>query len=118
MISITHSDQTRTSDKYWPTKRIRLYWTASDADASTPITVALMVVLPDLIPCASPDALMVATFILDELQLTPLVIGFADPFAKFAMAVNCSVLPTVMVAELGDTVSVNVVRVVEPTMPL
>ena len=32
---------------------------------------------------------MVATFMFEELQLTPLVMGVTDPFAKFAMAVNC-----------------------------
>ena len=85
--------------------------------ALTPMSVAVIVVVPDPPPFASPAALMVATLVFEDFHVTNVVRSAVDPFAKVAVAVNCCVPPTLMVADAGDTVRVKVVSVVIPVSP-
>ena len=58
------------------------------------LSAAEMVVLPVFTPVASPAAVIVATLVLDEAQVTELVIFCVLPSEYVPVAVNCCVAPT------------------------
>jgi hypothetical protein len=65
-------------------------------DALTLFNVAEMLEVPAETPVAMPPEVMVATAVLDELQVTELVIFDVLPSLKFPVAVNCWVALTAM----------------------
>ena len=73
-----------------------------DGALVTPAALATMVTVPGATPVTSPPALMVATPAKLEAQLnvTP---EMAFPLASTAVAENCCVAPTAMVAVRGET---------------
>jgi len=81
--------------------------------------VAVMVVLPAATAVASPLLLTVATAVLDELQVTCVVISLVEPSAYVPEAVNCLVFPAgtlglAGVTDMKDKVAGLTVRVVFP----
>ena len=62
-----------------------------------------MVALPADTPVANPLALIVATAVLDDVQVTWLVIFCVLPSEYVPVAVNCCVAPAVMVGFAGVT---------------
>ena len=81
--------------------------------------VAEMVVVPAVRAVTKPLALIVATAVLLEVQVTRLVTSCVVPSEKVAMAVNCGVVPWGKVGLAGvtvmeDRVAVVTVRVVPP----
>ena len=84
---------------------LQFYCTVNVAvGAVTPKSVAVIFAVPAFWLVASPLALMLATFIFDDFHVTELVKFDVVPFAKFAIAVNCCVLPTAIVADTGRMV--------------
>jgi len=72
-------------------------------ELDTPPEVAVMVEEPGAMAVANPAALMVATPVVDELQVTDAVRSRTLPFEKLPMALNCRVVPGAMLALAGDT---------------
>src|SRR5208282_2853824 len=82
-----------------------------------------MVVVPPEVPTpvARPLLLIVATDVFDELHVTGLVIVCVPPPTYVPVAVNCSVVPPLIVGALGVTAiedSAGTVTVVLPLIPL
>ncbi|HUA91776.1 MAG TPA: hypothetical protein VL991_04370 [Terracidiphilus sp.] len=69
----------------------------------TPLAEAVMVAEPAAAAVARPEALMVATAVLEELQVTPEVSGPVVPLLYVAVTENCCVAPAVSVALGGVT---------------
>jgi hypothetical protein len=63
------------------------------------VTVAVIVVVPALLPVATPFWSIVATVVWLEVHVTPVA---EDPFT---VAVNCTVCPVEMVSDDGETVT-------------
>ena len=63
--------------------------------------LAPIIVTPADIPVARPEALMVATAGIEELQAAKLVMFCCGPLVKVPVAVNCCVWPTRMEAVNG-----------------
>ncbi|HVA55092.1 MAG TPA: hypothetical protein VNI53_04725 [Gammaproteobacteria bacterium] len=82
----------------------------------TPEAVAVMVALPADMPVATPLLLIVATEVLLEAQakLTPLIVL---PEESMAVAVNCWVAPTAMLALVGAIVIEAIVVPPPPPPP-
>jgi len=70
-----------------------------------PSLVAVMVAEPVASPLTSPLALTVAVFVLLLVHVTVRPVSTL-PFASFSVAVNWTVLPTLMLADAGLTVTV------------
>src|SRR5262249_49597519 len=86
----------------------RVAWvTVSVVDPEMPPEVAVIVDVPAETPVARPcepaALLMVATPVIDELQVEVVVIFCVLPSLKCPVAVNCCVAPTAMLT-VGDTV--------------
>ena len=69
-----------------------------------PLKVAVMVAEPAALAVAKPLLTIVAVVVLDELQVTWVVIGELEPSEYVPVAVNCWVAPTIMLAVAGATV--------------
>jgi len=65
--------------------------------------LAWIVVAPAASAVANPEALIVATVVSEELQVTEPVTSWEDPSASVAFAVNCCVFPATTVGLLGAT---------------
>lgn len=93
----------------------------SMVDPEMPVKVALMVVWPAVAAEVIPAALMVATEVSDESQATRLVRSWVALFDRIPVALNCRVVPTMLVRLAGVTVmetSAADVKVVVPdTVP-
>src|SRR5437773_5282149 len=92
----------------------------------TPPSVAVIVVVPAATdvarPCDPPALLIVATAVLDELQVTWLVRSCVVQSLKVPVAVNCCVVPFAMLGSVGvtsivDRVAAVTVSVVLPETP-
>jgi hypothetical protein len=68
--------------------------TVSPALPETPLSVAMMVVLPGFTAVASPAPVIVATLVFDEVHVTELVMFWVLPLEYVPVAVNCCVAPT------------------------
>lgn len=77
--------------------------TVSVVVAVNSFAVALIVAVPAATPVASPVELTVATAAFDEVHVTPEVSAPVAPLLKVALAVNCWVAPTAMLAVVGIT---------------
>jgi hypothetical protein len=64
---------------------------------------ALMTVGPDAEAVANPAALIVATDVTDEVQVTALVTSALLPFVKWPVAVNCTEVPMAVEGFAGVT---------------
>jgi hypothetical protein len=69
-----------------------------------PLKVAVMVAEPAALAVAKPLLTIVAVAVLDELQVTWVVIVELEPSEYVPVAVNCWVAPTIMLAVAGATV--------------
>lgn len=78
-------------------------FTVSAACAVNPLAEAVIVVEPAPTAVARPDALMVATVVLDEDHVMPVVSGAVVPLLYVAVTLNCWVAPAVAVADGGVT---------------
>ena len=65
--------------------------------------VALMVTFPAALAVARPLLLIVALVVLDELQVTCVVIGWVVPSEYVPVAMNCWMVPTTLLAVAGVT---------------
>lgn len=72
--------------------------------AVTPFMLAVIVVVPVPAVLANPVLLIVATFTLEDVQVTWVVRFSLVPSLKLPMAVNCWELPRARLASLGVTV--------------
>ena len=70
---------------------------------STPPSVALIVDVPGATPVARPAAVIVATEVVAEAQVTWLVRSCVELSEKVPVAVNCSVFPLAMLGLAGVT---------------
>jgi hypothetical protein len=61
--------------------------------------------MPAETPIAKPEPLMLATLLLDELQLTDEVMSWLLPSLNLPVAVNCCVAPMVIAGPTGVTIS-------------
>ena len=68
-----------------------------------PLKVAVMVAVPAARPVATPLLAIVAVVVLDELQVTCVVIVVLDPSEYVPVAVNCWVAPAATLAVAGVT---------------
>jgi hypothetical protein len=75
----------------------------SVVDPEMPVKVALMVVWPAAAAEVIPAALMVATAVSEEFQAARLVRSWVALFDKVPVAVNCRVVPTMLVTFAGVT---------------
>jgi hypothetical protein len=80
------------------------FCTVSAAVAVNPLAEAVIVAVPGATAVARPDALMVATDVLEELQVTPDVRAPVVPLLYVAVTENCCVAPAARVAAGGVTV--------------
>ena len=87
------------------------------AELVTPEAVAVMFVLPAATAVARPEPLIVATPMLldDQENVTPLI---ALPEESSAVAVNCSVAPTLTLALVGEIEMEATVEDPPPPLPL
>ena len=88
-----------------------------------PLKVAVMVAVPAALAVAKPLLATVAVVVLDEVQVTCVVIVWVDPSEYVPVAVNCWVVPATLVAVAGvtameDRVTAVTVRVAVPDFPL
>jgi hypothetical protein len=94
----------------------------SVAELNVP-SAAVIVDEPAIRPVARPDALIVATAVLDEVHTTWPVTSAVDPSVKVPVAVNCWVVPSAIVGLAGvtaidvTTTGVTVSVVVPPMSP-
>ncbi len=75
----------------------------------TPLTAALIVVVPVATPVARPELVMVATPVLLEFHVTDVVISPNEPSEYVAVAVNCCCEPDVIVWFCGVTAMLDMV---------
>ncbi len=78
--------------------------TVSVVPPETSPKVAVMIVVPAVKPLDKPLLLTVATAVLDELQVTSVVISSLGATGNSPVAVNCWVVPTSMMGLSGVTV--------------
>lgn len=90
--------------------------TVSAACALKPFAEAVMVVVPAATALASPAALMVATAVLDDVQVTPDVNGPVVPLLYVAVTLNCCVAPAARVVVAGATAMAVIVAVAAVTV--
>jgi hypothetical protein len=90
-------------------------------EAATVPTAAVIVVDPPVRPVATPDALIEATPVLEEVQDAVLVTSALLPSLKVPIARNCTVIPTLLVGRAGDMTTdtsvacgCDTVRLVDP----
>jgi hypothetical protein len=76
--------------------------TVSVAVPLTPLRVAVMALEPAATAVASPEELIVATAVFAEVQVAVVPTFPVEPSLYVAIAVNCWVAPTAMLAVLGD----------------
>ena len=69
----------------------------------TPLKVAFTAAVPALAPVANPLALMLATDAEETDHVALAVTVFVEPSLYVAVAANCCVLPTAMLADPGET---------------
>jgi hypothetical protein len=77
--------------------------TVSEAAPLTPLTVAVMVTLPTATAVASPEELIVATEVFDDVQAADALTLAVVPLLYVAVAVYCCVAPAAMLAVAGVT---------------
>ena len=87
-----------------------------------PLKVAVMVAVPAALAVAKPLLATVAVVVLDEVQVTCVVIVWVDPSEYVPVAVNCWVVPATLVAVAGitaieDKVAAVTVRFVVSDLP-
>ena len=87
-----------------------------------PPKAAVIVAFPAALPVASPLLTIVAVVVLDELQVTWVVIVWVVPSEYVPLAVNCWVAPAATLAVAGDTaiefkVAAVTVMVAVPVLP-
>ena len=67
----------------------------NDAEPDTAPALAVIVVVPAATALPNPEALMVAIPVLEEVQVTELVMFTVVPSVKLPVAVNCCVVPVI-----------------------
>jgi len=87
-----------------------------------PAETALIVLVPAATPVANPPAVIVATVVVTELHVAPLVKFCVELSEKVPVAVNCSVVPFTIegfagVTAIDTNVAAVTVKVVDPVMP-
>ena len=98
------------------------YCTVKTAVEFTPFMVAVMVLVPDAIPLATPRESMVATLLFEEVQTDVVVMPAVDPSLNVPVAANCCDAPVLIEALAGLTttdtrVALVTVRDAVPTWP-
>jgi hypothetical protein len=81
------------------------------ANAYTLPLCAVMVVVPELRPLASPFALTEAMLLSEELQVAELLTSDDVPSENFAVATNCWLAPVPIDVDAGDSCSEEMVEV-------